>query len=639
MPIDPDDEVAVRCRPDQERVMHEAIRRLAAMLLALCCGAAAESAVLASGDMRPAASLDGQWHYSVDPYRDGEAGFHGEAPGKASRRYADVDVEAAMKADPTALYEYDMDQSPTATLPQSWLIHAPDMRYYQGLVWYERKFDAHPHPGMRQFLRFGAVNYRATVWINGKQVGSHEGGFTTFAIEVTGALRDGENRIVVAADSQASATTLPPSVTDWENYGGITRSVRLIEVPATYVDDAWIRLTRDGRIAVDAKLDGANAANQAISLHIPELHLTLSGRTGADGSWSSSVAAPRALRRWSPDTPKLYDVTVASMGDTLADKVGFRTVATRGRQILLNGKPIYLRGISVHEEEIGPNPGRTITPEAAHRLLSLVKDGLHGNYVRLAHYPHSEVMTREADRIGLLVWSEIPIYWRVAFDNPQVLAKARHMLAEEIERDRNRAAIIIWSIANETPISEARNNFLFTLADDVHRIDPTRLLSAALLTGRDTVDGHAEMILNDPLSAKVDVVAINTYNGWYTDDKLADVPNISWRVPADKPLVFSELGADAKAGFHDPVTMRKESEEYQAAYFKATLAMADKIPTLTGMSPWVLKDFRSPRRQHPIFEQGWNRKGLISETGQRKEAFAVLADYYAKKAAAAASTK
>jgi len=611
-------------------------RCLAALLLASCSLGTAHAATLAAADMRPGLSLDGTWHYSVDPYRDGEAGFHGEEPGRASRRYADLDVEAAMKADPTALYEYDMDQSPTAALPSSWLTHAPEMRHYQGLVWYERKFDAQPKTGMRQFLRFGAVNYAATVWVNGKKVGAHEGGFTPFAIEVTGVLRAGENRIVVAVDSQASDTTIPPSVTDWENYGGITRSVKLIEVPATFVDTAWVRLTADGRVAVDAKLDGTNAANRPVSLHIPELRLTLNGKTGADGRWSGTIAPPRGLVRWSPDTPRLYDVTVAAGGDTLADRVGFRTIAVKGAQILLNGKPIYLRGMSVHEEEIGANPTRNITPETAHQLLSVLKDGLHGNFVRLAHYPHSDVMTREADRMGLLVWSEIPIYWRVAFDNPGVLARARAMLAEEIERDRNRASIIIWSVANETPTNDARNKFLFTLADDVHRLDPSRLLSAALLTGRRTVDGHPEMVSDDPLIGRVDVLAFNTYNGWYTSDKLADVPNITWHVPADKPLIFSELGADAKAGFRDPQTMRKESEDYQAEYFRQTLKMADKVPTLVGMSPWVLKDFRSPRRQHPVFEAGWNRKGLISETGEHKQAFAVLADYYAKKAAEAA---
>ena len=612
--------------------MKKRFARIAGLLLALSGASSVGAAILAAGDLRPGTSLDGSWHYSVDPYRDGEAGFHGAEPGPSSRRYADVDVEAAMKANPTALYEYDMDQSPVVTLPSSWLTHTPEMRYYQGLVWYERKFEAQPKAGMRQFLRFGAVNYRATVWLNGKRVGAHEGGFTPFAIEVSGAIRPGQNRIVVAADSQASATSVPPSVTDWENYGGITRSVRLIELPATFVDQAWVRLTADGRIAVDAKLDG-NAANQLISLRIAELRLTLTGKTTTDGRWSASIAAPRGLQRWSPDTPKLYDLTVSSGSDTLSDKVGFRTIAVSGKQILLNGKPIYLRGMSVHEEEIGANPTRNITPEAAHQLLSVLKDELHGNFVRLAHYPHSEVMTREADRMGLLVWSEIPIYWRVAFDNPDVLAKARAMLAENIERDRNRASIIIWSIANETPISDARNHFLFTLADDAHRLDPSRLVSAALLNGRSMVDGHPEMTIDDPLVAKVDVLAINTYNGWYTDDKLVDVPNISWRVPADKPLLFSELGADAKAGFHDPATMRKESEEYQAEYFRQTLKMADKVPTLAGMSPWVLKDFRSPRRQHPVFQQGWNRKGLISETGEHKQAFAVLADYYAKKAA------
>jgi beta-glucuronidase len=618
--------------------MKKRFARIAGLLLALSGASSVGAAILAAGDLRPGTSLDGSWHYSVDPYRDGEAGFHGAEPGPSSRRYADVDVEAAMKANPTALYEYDMDQSPVVTLPSSWLTHTPEMRYYQGLVWYERKFEAQPKAGMRQFLRFGAVNYRATVWLNGKRVGAHEGGFTPFAIEVSGAIRPGQNRIVVAADSQSSATSVPPAVTDWENYGGITRSVRLIEVPQTFVDNLWVRLTPDGKkIAIDFQLDGPKKAIASGSFYIEGLYNALVWETDENGHFSGTIDIPAGMELWSPDHPKLYKVGVnAEGGDNLVDKVGFRTIAVSGKQILLNGKPIYLRGMSVHEEEIGPNPTRNISPEAAHQLLSVLKDELHGNYVRLAHYPHSEVMTREADRMGLLVWSEIPIYWRVAFDNPEVLAKARTMLAENIERDRNRASIIIWSIANETPISDARNRFLFTLADDAHRLDPSRLVSAALLNGRSTEDGHPEMTIDDPLVAKVDVLAINTYNGWYTDDKLADVPNISWRVPADKPLLFSELGADAKAGFHDPATMRKESEEYQAEYFRQTLKMADKVPTLVGMSPWVLKDFRSPRRQHPVLQQGWNRKGLISETGEHKQAFAVLADYYAKKAAEAA---
>jgi beta-glucuronidase len=142
------------------------------------------------------------------------------------------------------------------------------------------------------------------------------------------------------------------------------------------------------------------------------------------------------------------------------------------------------------------------------------------------------------------------------------------------------------------------------------------------------------MVMGDPLVAKLDVMAINTYNGWYTGDALADVPNIAWQVPTDKPLIFSEFGADALAGFHDTATRRKFSEEFQADYYRQTLAMVAKVPNLVGLSPWILKDFRSPRRQHPVYQQGWNRKGLISETGQRKQAFDVLAAWYAERAKA-----
>jgi beta-glucuronidase len=204
------------------------------------------------------------------------------------------------------------------------------------------------------------------------------------------------------------------------------------------------------------------------------------------------------------------------------------------------------------------------------------------------------------------------------------------MQSESIRRDRDRASIIIWSVGNETPVSDARNAFLRRLIANAHALDPSRLVSAALLSTR---TGMIETI-DDPLAADLDVLAVNTYNGWYSADPLASVPSIQWREPVDKPLIFSELGAAALAGFHDPSpNPHKFSEEYQADYYRQTLAMAAKIPFLRGMSPWILKDFRSPRRQNPTYQQGWNRKGLESETGVRKQAFDVLARYYASLAA------
>src|SRR3546814_6851574 len=132
-----------------------------------------------------------------------------------------------------------MTRSPTSTLPASWMTHDATMRHYRGLVWYQRDFTADPKPGERQFLRFGAVNYRARIYLNGKSVGAHEGGFTTFAFEVTGLLKPGANQITIGVDSERSDTDLPPPVTDWETYGGITRAVTLVTTPATYVDDEW----------------------------------------------------------------------------------------------------------------------------------------------------------------------------------------------------------------------------------------------------------------------------------------------------------------------------------------------------------------------------------------------------------------
>jgi beta-glucuronidase len=581
--------------------------------------------VLASGDMRPSMDLDGSWTWSIDPFRDGLRGFHGSDAGSASRRYNDFDVGERMQREPTALYEYDMDRSPAAQLPQSFVTLAPEMRHYNGLVWFQRHFAAHPQPGRRTFLRFGAVDYRAHVYLNGHFVGEHEGGFTPFAFELTNLLRDGDNRLTIGADSERSATDVPPPVTDWENYGGITRPVSLVTTAATFIDDAWIRLEGDGRIAATVKLDGTAAGNHDVRVRIPALGVTLSGRTDAQGNWTANAPAPRALKRWSPDSPTLYDVRFESGGDTLQDRVGFRTIEVRGHDILLNGRPVFLRGISIHAEELGANPTRDITPAAARKLLTEAKQGLHANYVRLAHYPHPETMLRAADELGLLVWSEIPVYWQVDFANPQTLTAALRMQSESILRDRDRASVIIWSVANETPVSDARTAFLRRLVANARSLDPTRLVSAALLSDRkDNVQA-----VNDPLAADLDVIAVNTYNGWYTPDPLASLPSIQWREPVDKPMVFSEFGAGALAGFHDrSPSPHKFSEEYQAEYYRQTLAMAAKVPFLRGMSPWILKDFRSPRRQNPTYQRGWNRKGLESETGVRKKAFEVLASYY-----------
>ena len=585
--------------------------------------------VLVNADRRDGMSLSGAWHYSVDPYKDGMADFLGKSSDVTKGRGADINVADAEKADPNALFEYDLGNAPLGQVPSAWIAYDPTLRYYNGLMWYQKSFDAPIPDGKRVFLHFDAADYHTMVYLNGHRLGEHDGGYTPFGFEVTGLLRATGNNLVVAVDSTRTADTVPTTVTDWETYGGITRDVKLVVVPHTYIDDEFIRLTKDGQIRADIALDGAGKEGQAVEVSIAGTKIKLSGTTDAEGRVSLSAPAPKGLKLWTPDTPTLYAVTVKAGDDSLTDRIGFRTIEVRDTKIILNGKPLFLRGICMHGEEFGPNPSLRITPATARALFTEIKDGLHGNFVRLAHYPHSEVTTRMADEMGLLLWSEIPVYWSVHFDNPTTLKTAQTMIAENILRDRNRASIIIWSVGNETPVSDARNAFLTTLVHEARDLDGSRLVSAALNTA--TNSGPNEISIKDPLGAELDVIGINTYNGWYGKGTLEDVRKTVWHSDFDKPMIFTEFGAGAQFGYHDPEEQHRFSEDYQASYYQATLAMADKIPFLAGTAPWILKDFRSPRRQN-IYQQGWNRKGLLDENGNRKQAFSVLSDYYQKKA-------
>jgi beta-glucuronidase len=350
----------------------------------------------------------------------------------------------------------------------------------------------------------------------------------------------------------------------------------------------------------------------------------LKGKSNATGMVALEATAPADLDLWSPDSPTLYEVVVRSRNDEVADRIGFRTVETRGGEIWLNGQPIFLRGISLHEEALGESPSRAMNAARARALLRIAKDDLNANFVRLAHYPHAEAMTRMADELGLLVWSEIPVYWDIDFANADTLALAKRMQHENIVRDRNRVSIVMWSVANETPQTDVRLEFLGELIDDARKLDGTRLVTAALHNVRS--EGGAR-IVDDPLGQLIDVVAVNTYQGWYGNMALARVPSVEWQNPSGKPFIFSEFGAGALYGFHDP-ELEKFSEEFQVAYYEATIEMARQAPDFAGVSPWILKDFLSPRRMNWKYQEYWNRKGLISPEGNKKAAFFVLREWY-----------
>ena len=579
---------------------------------------------------RSSVSLDGQWKYLVDQYGIGYYNYRLIPQPDADSFFADQRFDD----DRTKLVEYSFDRGGQMRVPGDWNTQYEKLYYYEGKLWYRTKFEAKPDSDKRYFLYFGAVNHTAIVGLNGKKIVRHEGGFTPFNIEVTGRLKAGENSLVVLVDNTRDKDGIPTNNCDWWNYGGITRSVKLVEMPRTFIRDYAVLMDKEvvgkprknrpasHRIYGYVNLDGSAAAGQQVTVSIPELGLTLQATADENGHATfEAVAAPQL---WCPESPKLYDVEITSALDKTRDKVGFRTIETQGDKILLNGKEIFLRGISIHEESTKP-VGRITSREENQELLDYARE-LGCNFVRLAHYPHNEEMVRQAEEMGLLVWSEIPVYWTISWTNPGTYANARQQLEEMITRDINRANIIIWSVANETPVSPERTKFLSGLIGRAREMDATRLVSAAM---EKVTLSKNRFTVNDPLLEYTDLISFNQYIGWYSS-QAEECDVTSWEFPVKKPVFISEFGAGALYGNHGPKTERF-TEEYMADCYQQNIRMmVERMPGFAGTSPWILKDFRSPRRALNGIQDDYNRKGVLSEDGRKKMAWFVLRDWYEK---------
>ena len=593
--------------------------RRAALLLASALVAASSFAqsttLLVDVDHRPQVSLDGPWHYIPDPYREG---WGSPLPDQAGPRGYAANAHYVPGG---PLVQYDFARSPTLNVPGDWNSQEKSLYYYESLLWYQRDFTVHPKPHTRLFLHFGAVSYTASVFVDDQHACDHEGGFTPFDCDITGLVHDGDNFVVVGVDNTRKVDRVPTVRKDWWNYGGITRPVALVEVPDIYIDDESLQLERGStdQLRGYVHVTGASQGTQ-VTLRIPDLHIEKVAATDTDGRADFSFSAP-GLELWSPKNPRLYDVEFQAGPDRLTDSIGFRTIEVRGDQILLNGKPIFLRGVSYHDE--APyRSGRSWSEQDAQTLLGWAKE-LHCNFVRMAHYPHTENEYRLADKLGILVWSEIPVYWDIDWTNPRTLEIAKQQLYEMIRRDHNHASVILWSLSNETPESPARDAFLHQLAVAARAQDPSRLITSAIVTHFHGTTA----VLDDPLGKDLDVLGYNEYLGWYQGSP-ADIPGYTWQDPMGKPVILSEFGAGAMAGLHGPQT-QKFTEEYEDYVYRQQFQMIANIPFLQGMTPWVLMDFRSPMRQLPGIQDDYNRKGLVSDKGQKKKAFFTLQDYYA----------
>ena len=559
---------------------------------------------------RHTTSLNGKWQAIIDPTDVGT--------------WRQVWKEPIVQKK-TDFFEYSFEGGPMLNVPGDFNTQLPELTYLEGTVWYKKAFQSTKNNGKRLFLHFGAVNYTATVYLNGNKIGSHEGGFTPFQIEITDMVREGENALVVKANNQRLKDGIPGQGYDWFNYGGITRDVNLIQTNNTYIDDYCIQLKKHSKneVAGWVKVTGSNL-NQNVRIIIPEIGVDYKTTTNSEGL--AEVNFKASCKLWSPENPTLYKVIIRCETDTVSDEIGFRNIETNGSKILLNGKPIFFKGVNIHEEAALKAAKATSEADAL-TLLTQAKE-LGCNLVRLAHYPHNEHMVKLAEKMGIMVWDEIPVYQNIEFSTTGVTQKMSLMLREMIKRDRNRCGVVIWSIANETyTTTPGRDKALINLSRECRQLDSTRLITTVTCN-----QGYDKNTVNvwDPIFNYVDIISVNEYIGWYVPWQ-GKPEDTKWKlVNNNKPVILSEFGGEALYGNNHVPTDEANSwsEEYQEQIYKDQTEMFQHVPNLAGLCPWILADFRSLSRLQPVYQKGWNRKGLLSDKGEKKKAWYIMEKYY-----------
>jgi beta-glucuronidase len=536
------------------------------------------------------------------------------------------------------------DWEPCA-VPSCW---NADPRYerYEGAFWYATDFSlpADRAPWQtRAALRFDAVNYLCRVWVNGQEIGSHQGGYLPFEFSLDAAVLRHANRLVVMAENKRSDQRIPGRLCDWYNYGGIVRHVHLIvDSPRRF---ACVRVTA-------APSDPGKA-----SFHIAwkqQEPFAFSWAVGdGDRILAQAAVDPKAgqgeicadlsgVEAWSPDSPKLYELRLTpeplAHAEPFVTRFGIRSIQVQGHKILLNGQPLKMQGVSLHEELV---PHGRAVPEAMRREdVQAIKD-LGFNALRTAHYTHDEALLHAADEIGLLVLEEIPVYWDIDYASEKVYQLAESMVRDMIARDYNHPCVIQWSVGNEVPVERKDcDRFMRRLMDCARSLDATRIVTYV----------SCRFLIDDTTRRAADTACINCYFGWYMGRirDVGEVMQLARMTAPDKPWIMAEFGAGALAGNttqfltrmaeRGPEDLRsimrrgieklsvsgavdigptRFSEEYQEKLLAHYIRTLNAMDWVAGWFIWIYRDFRSPIRTNP-FQNGFNRKGIVSETNVKK---------------------
>ena len=464
-------------------------------IIFICPGLLLAQSAMINVGARNNTNLNGEWKVIVDP------------TGTGDWRQVWLEKKPQKKTD---FFEYSFEGGPKMNIPGDFNSQMTELTYFEGTVWFKKEFIQTIKPNKRIFIHFGAINYLSGIYLNGKLLGSHEGGFTPFQFEISDKILNGINSLIVKVNNQRLKNGLPGLGYDWFNYGGITRDVTIIETRKTYIEDYYIQLKKHSNDEVLGwvKLNGDNKS-QKIRVKIPGIGINYSTMTNEKGM--ANVNFSSKFKLWSPENPKTYQVIIESEADKVEDEIGFRNIEVRGSKIFLNGVSIFLKSTNIHEE----NPKRAAkaySKEDAELLLKWAKE-MGCNLVRLCHYPHNENMVKLAEKMGLMVWSEIPVYQHIVFSDPDIPKKMDLMLKEMIRRDRNRCGVIIWSLSNETySFTANRDNALIELTKVCKTLDSTRLITHVINN-----QGYNKNTFNvwDTLYKHADIISVNEYLGWY----------------------------------------------------------------------------------------------------------------------------
>ena len=497
---------------------------------------------------------------------------------------------------------------------------------YEGFGWYEKKFDT---KGGALRLEFGSVMTVADVWLDGEKLGTHYGAFTQFEFIVPH-VAAGEHTLTVRADSRIDAHSFPQRYTDWFNYGGIAR-----EVFADHLDGICILRNRIVYTLNEARTEATlhaeltlyngdgEARTAPLTVTVGE-HTVYTGSVTLDGHSETTLVTPDVtladVALWSTETPNLYDVVAATDTDDLRDRVGFRHVEVKDGNILLNGKSIEFRGVNRHEEH--PDWGFAFPAKLMKKDIDLMVD-LGCNAVRGSHYPQEQIFVDMLDERGLMFWCEIPM-WGIGFSeealaDPIVVERGLNMHREMTRYYYNHPSIVIWGMHNEIRTYAAEVSLAVTRKYNKHlRQD-----------GGNRLITHASAFpIGDTSMEYDDIICINMYKGWYhgsPKDWDAFVEEFDEdrkkRGLGDKPMIMSEFGAAALAGFHSHFDTVRWSEEFQSDLIGHCLELFHRTDYMRGFFIWQFCNIRTSPSMDINRVRYFNNKGILDEYRNPKAAY------------------